>query len=186
MSVDFSSLPPEVPVFTGYGLFKGLVDKKVAYSVTFAGTSLEVPVNRDQYDNPPPKYAKLIVRGTLNTTAYGGRITADDLEVALCPDGQWPKDNEPRIRFEAAFELSKDSYGKEGDKKYKLEFKGEDFIYSAELPEDMIQRFPTGKHTLVGSLESYQFFNKRFGQWVTLWRAIPLGIPQSKRVKQQQ
>lgn len=185
MAIDFNSLPKDVALFSAFGLFKKVVEGKQSYTVTFPGSSLEVPVSKEQYDNPPNKYSRVVVRGTLNTTMYGGRITTDDLVVLPCPENQWPKNGDPLFRFEAEFELSKDSYGKDYEKTYKLSFKAQDFLYSAELSEEEINRFPTGFHTLVGSLESYQFYNKRFGQWVTLWKAIPLGIINPKRSKQE-
>lgn len=181
--LDLSKLPPDFPQLFGFGYFTGVNAKNKAFEVGFTGMSLMVPVDPEMLKNPPEYGTRVIVRGILNTTIFGGRPVGTQMYVAPCPDDQWPGPDDPEVRFEGRFTLDKESWGPDDAKTYALKYKAIKFQYQTQLEQEQIDRYPTGKHTLIGQLVADTTYNKTAGVHVTLWKCIPIGIPTPKRTQ---
>lgn len=172
-----------------FGQFLELSQKENDFSFRIAldGLTVSVPVSKEVYDNPPLFGQPGMVRGALTTNDYNGRPAARHVTwTPLTDENLWPNDGIYN-RFEGYCTISKDSFKtKLGESVPFLRFDAAGFTYQWMAPQDQLDRFNTGEHTIFGQLKVDQAMNLQYKNKVTIWKCIPLGIINPKKAPKNQ
>lgn len=178
------ALPSLLIKMFAFGQFTGVNEDTKSYQITIDGFTLEVPVNKNDLDNPPPMEQHGFVTGNMKTLDNNGRVYMDNpVWQAITEEKEWPADG-ILTRFQGLMTIEKNVYGDDLNKKLYLKLHKGGFNYQAPVEQDVFDRFPTGDHLVFGRLTPDTQFNAQYHTRRSVWRCEPLGIVKPKTHKE--
>lgn len=164
-----------VPMFA-FGQYTGNSSENQSYQVTVKGFTLDVPVSKDEFDNPPQYGQHGVVTGFMKTADSNGRVFMEHPSFKPITDEKdWPSDG-IETRFQGNITVSKRIWGDDPNKKYYLNLNAGGFVYSAEVDQDVFDRFPSGDHVVMGALIPDQQYNDQYHTKRTTWKCKPMRV----------